>query len=230
VRGLALTAVLVAAVLTGCAAGPTGGRASTAPAAAPATSGATPTTGPRVQQAPGAVERVETGGGVPFLARDGLVWGAAPALLWAVEEKTGEVVRRIPVPDSIEVISLGLGGDSIWVGIRHPGRVRALLQLDARTGQVRGDCGTSPSRPASRSGSDRSGDRLRQPFPLPRRGLTPIGMIRCGEVNKQSPGLRCHVESGDLELVRAVGVHRPDLGAAAGEPAPAVEEDLLAVR
>jgi hypothetical protein len=98
-----------------------------------------PTPLARIRVASGALQRVETGGGVPFLARDGLVWGAAPALLWAVDEKTGEVVRRILVPDSIEVISLGLDGDSIWVGIRHPGRVGALLQLDARTGQVRGE-------------------------------------------------------------------------------------------
>jgi streptogramin lyase len=82
---------------------------------------------------------VDTGGGVPFLARDGLIWGAAPNRLWAVRETTGAIERRIDLVDSIEVISLELGFDAIWVGIRRPGRVGAVVKLDPATGQVRGE-------------------------------------------------------------------------------------------
>jgi streptogramin lyase len=52
---------------------------------------------------------------VPFLADKGLLWGAAPDRLWVVDPSTGKVVRRIPLPDSTEVLSLGLGFGSVWV-------------------------------------------------------------------------------------------------------------------
>ena len=88
----------------------------------------------------GNIERmVETHGGPPFLAKDGLVWGAAPDLIWGVEASTGEVVRSIPLEDSMEVISMGIGLGSIWVGIRHPGYVGALLQIDPSNGRVTAD-------------------------------------------------------------------------------------------
>jgi streptogramin lyase len=76
----------------------------------------------------------DVGGGVPFLAENGLVWGASPTGLWAVDEKTGTLARQIPLTNSTEVMSLGLGYGSIWVGIRHPGRVGAVLRLDQSTG------------------------------------------------------------------------------------------------
>lgn len=82
------------------------------------------------------VHTIETGGGPPFLAHRGLVWGAAPDLIWAVDVTTGDVVRSIPLHDSMEVISLGIGLGSIWVGIRHPGYIGAVLQLDPSTGRV----------------------------------------------------------------------------------------------
>ena len=88
----------------------------------------------------GSIERtIETGGGPPFLAKDGLVWGAAPELIWAVDASTGEVVRSFRLEDSIEVISLGIGLGSIWAGIRHPGYVGAVLRLDPSTGRVIAD-------------------------------------------------------------------------------------------
>ena len=90
----------------------------------------------RVDPVSGASTAFDVGGGVPFLARDGLVWGAAPTSLWAVDEKTGALVRRVPLADSMEVLSLELGYGAIWVGIRHPGRIGAVLRLDATTGKV----------------------------------------------------------------------------------------------
>jgi streptogramin lyase len=90
----------------------------------------------RVRVKTGAVETVDAGGGVPFLAHEGLVWGAAPDRLWAVDAAKGIVVRQIPLQNSMEVISLGLGFGAIWVGMRHPGYVGAVLRLDPGTGAV----------------------------------------------------------------------------------------------
>jgi outer membrane protein assembly factor BamB len=91
----------------------------------------------QIDPATGAIERtIHTGGGPPFLVHGGLVWGAAPDLIWAVDPGTGDVVRSIPLDDSMEVISLGIGLGSIWAGIRHPGYIGAVLQLDASTGRV----------------------------------------------------------------------------------------------
>ncbi len=90
----------------------------------------------RVNPASGAIQRIDVGGGVPFVVDDGLVWGASPNHLWAVEQNTGEVVREIDLQNSIEVISLGLGFDAIWVGIRRPGHVGTVLRLDQQSGNV----------------------------------------------------------------------------------------------
>ncbi len=49
---------------------------------------------------------------------------------------TGEVVREIDLQNSIEVISLGLGFDAIWVGIRRPGHIGTVLRLDQQSGAV----------------------------------------------------------------------------------------------
>ncbi len=88
----------------------------------------------RVDPNSGATMQLDVGGGVPFLAERGLVWGASPTQLWAVDEKTGELARQIPLQNSTEVLSLALGYGSIWVGIRHPARVGAVVRLDEGTG------------------------------------------------------------------------------------------------
>jgi hypothetical protein len=85
------------------------------------------------------VEAVRTGGGVPFLEGEGLVWGAKPDELWAVDTEAAEVVRRIPLDDSIEVLSMASDHDSIWVGMRHIGTVGAVERLDLGTGEVLAD-------------------------------------------------------------------------------------------
>jgi streptogramin lyase len=90
----------------------------------------------RVDPRSGAVREFDVGGGVPFLAQDGLVWGASPTQLWAVDERTGAVKRTVRLTDSTEVMSLAVGLDAIWVGLRHAGRVGAVLRLDPATGQV----------------------------------------------------------------------------------------------
>jgi hypothetical protein len=39
----------------------------------------------------------------------------------------------------MEVLSLGVGFGAIWVGIRHPGRIGALLRLEPDSGKVLGE-------------------------------------------------------------------------------------------
>jgi sugar lactone lactonase YvrE len=83
-----------------------------------------------------AITDFDVGGGVPFLARDGVVWGASPAALWAVDEVTGQVVRHVDLKRSIEVLSLGVGSKTVWVGIRRPGRVGAVVHVELDSGNV----------------------------------------------------------------------------------------------
>jgi outer membrane protein assembly factor BamB len=89
---------------------------------------------------PGTGKRMafDVGGGVPFLeSKDGLLWGATPTGLWAVHPATGEVVERIPLEDSTEVMALAVEGRTAWVGMRHPGSVGAVVEVDLQTGEAR---------------------------------------------------------------------------------------------
>jgi hypothetical protein len=83
---------------------------------------------------PGTTIRVDTG--LPFLVRDGLVWGAGPEQMWAIDAGSNEVVRRVPLIDVFEVLALDVDGDDAWLAIRRPGPVGAVLRLDVGTGEV----------------------------------------------------------------------------------------------
>ena len=92
----------------------------------------------RVDPATGATSDIDVGGGVPFLEHDGLVWGASPTEIWAVDPATGQVAERIALEGSTEVLSLGFDGDDdVWAGIRRAGRAGRVLQLDRSTGAVK---------------------------------------------------------------------------------------------
>ncbi len=92
----------------------------------------------RIDAATGATTDIDVGGGVPFLEHDGLVWGASPTEIWAVDPATGQVAERIALDGSTEVLSLNFDGEGdAWVGIRRAGRVGAVLQLDRATGDVK---------------------------------------------------------------------------------------------
>jgi streptogramin lyase len=93
----------------------------------------------RIDARTGTRTTIDVGGGVPFLVDEGLVWGAAPDKLWALDQTTGRVARRVDLANSTEVISLAVGLSAIWVGIRRPGRVGAVLRLDPTTGQLRNE-------------------------------------------------------------------------------------------
>ena len=77
--------------------------------------------------------------GLPFVVRDGLVWGAGPTQVWAIDPATNEVARRAPLEDVIEILALDVHGDDAWLAVRHPGRVGAVLRLDLASGEVRSD-------------------------------------------------------------------------------------------
>jgi hypothetical protein len=79
---------------------------------------------------------VEVTSGLPFLVEGGLVWGAGPKELWAIDPATNAVARRVPLDDLIEILALDVDGDDAWLGVRHPGYVGAVLRLDLRTGRV----------------------------------------------------------------------------------------------
>jgi hypothetical protein len=89
----------------------------------------------RVRGAPLAVDAmIETGGGVPFVEEGGLVWGARPDELWAIDPASGSVTRRFPLADVSEVLDLDVEGDDAWIAVRHPGQVGAVIRLDLATG------------------------------------------------------------------------------------------------
>lgn len=79
----------------------------------------------------------DVGGGVPFVASEGKVWGASPTRIWAVEAATGRVADRIDLPMSIEVLSMAVTAETVWVGIRKAGQVGAVLEIDRATTAVR---------------------------------------------------------------------------------------------
>jgi hypothetical protein len=74
--------------------------------------------------------------GLPFLVRDGLVWGAGPSQLWAIDPATNQVARRVPLENVNEILALDVAADEAWLAVRHPGQVGAVLRLDLRTGEV----------------------------------------------------------------------------------------------
>ncbi len=89
----------------------------------------------RVRGAPLQVDAtIETGGGVPFVQDGGLVWGARPDELWAIDPTTSAVTRRYPLTDVSEILDLDVEGDDAWIAVRHPGRVGAVIRLDLSTG------------------------------------------------------------------------------------------------
>jgi hypothetical protein len=82
---------------------------------------------------------LEVGGGVPFLHQDGLVWGARPDELWAIDTATNTVARRVPLASLIEVLAIDISGNEAWVAARHPGYVGTILRIDLDNGEVLGE-------------------------------------------------------------------------------------------
>ena len=81
-------------------------------------------------------ETIEVDEGIPFLFEGGLLWGAGPAQLWALDPATSEVTRRIALDNLIEILALDIDGEEAWIAARRPGHVGTLLRLDLATGEV----------------------------------------------------------------------------------------------
>src|SRR5207342_2939428 len=90
----------------------------------------------RIDATTGETEDLDVGGGVPFIAKDGLVWGASPTEVWAVDETTGQVTERITLEGSTEVLSLDVAPSTIWVGLRRGGRIGTIREIDRASGEV----------------------------------------------------------------------------------------------
>ncbi len=90
----------------------------------------------RVDPGSGDITTVATGGGVPFEVDGEEIWGASSGEIWVVDARTATVARRVPIPNSMEVLWLALDDSAIWLAIRHPGYIGAVLRMDRDTGRV----------------------------------------------------------------------------------------------
>ncbi len=84
---------------------------------------------------------IETGGGIPLAVEGGLVWGARPDELWAIDPATDEVARRIALDGVDEILALDVDVDAgeAWIAVRKPGRVGAVIAVDLESGAVLSD-------------------------------------------------------------------------------------------
>lgn len=77
--------------------------------------------------------------GIPFLFEGGVLWGAGPTALWAINPATNEITRRVDLENVSEILALDIDGDDAWLAVRRTGRVGAVLRLDLRTGELRAE-------------------------------------------------------------------------------------------
>ena len=93
--------------------------------------------------------------GIPFLFEGGLLWGAGPTELWALDPSTNTISRHVSLEGVTEILGLDIEGDEAWLAVRRAGAVGAVLRLDLETGAVAGE--HSVSLPAAvRIGPDRA--------------------------------------------------------------------------
>jgi streptogramin lyase len=85
------------------------------------------------------VASLDVGGGIPMALAQGLVWGAGPHHVWAVDPVSNTIRVRLPLEGTIEALSLAVAGDALWVGARRPGYVGVVLRYDLATGRLTGE-------------------------------------------------------------------------------------------
>ena len=85
------------------------------------------------------VVSLDVGGGIPMAMAHGLVWGASPHHVWAVDPATHEVRVRLELANTIETLSLAVTADTLWVGARRPGSVGVVLRVDLASGRLTGE-------------------------------------------------------------------------------------------
>ena len=85
------------------------------------------------------VASLDVGGGIPMTMAHGLVWGASPHHVWAVDPATNDVRVRLELANTIETLSLAVTADALWVGARRPGYVGVVLRVDLASGRLTGE-------------------------------------------------------------------------------------------
>ena len=78
---------------------------------------------------------IEVPTGIPFLFHGGLMWGAGPTELWAIDPSTNTIARHVPLANVSEILALDIDGDDAWLAVRRGGGVGAVLRLDLATGE-----------------------------------------------------------------------------------------------
>ena len=82
---------------------------------------------------------IEVGGGIPFVTRNGLVWGARLDAVWAIDPARNAVSRTLALVDVSEILAMDIDGDDAWIAVRRPGHVGAVIRLDLKDGRVVGE-------------------------------------------------------------------------------------------
>lgn len=95
--------------------------------------------GDQVTVAPTVEASIEAGGGIPLDVDAGLVWGARPDKLWAIDPATNEIVRHIPLDDLMEILAMDIADGEAWIAARHPGYVGTVILVDLDTENVVGE-------------------------------------------------------------------------------------------
>lgn len=89
------------------------------------------------------VATLDVGGGIPMTLAEGLVWGAGPHHVWAVDPASNTVSVRVPLEDTIEVLNLAVTGPALFVGARRPGYRGVVLRIDRATRRLVGETDVS---------------------------------------------------------------------------------------
>ena len=79
---------------------------------------------------------IEVETGLPFFVRDGLVWGAGPEQVWAIDPTSNVIASTLALNDVSEILAMDVEGNMAVLAVRHPGQRGAVLWLDLTTGSV----------------------------------------------------------------------------------------------
>jgi DNA-binding beta-propeller fold protein YncE len=79
---------------------------------------------------------IDPGGGIPFVFRDGLVWGARADELWAIDPAANDITERVALTELMEILALDVGDGEAWIAARRPGVRGTVIRVDLETGQV----------------------------------------------------------------------------------------------
>ena len=92
---------------------------------------------------PAVTAEIETGGGIPLVFADGILWGARADELWGIDPATNTVTKHVPLTGLIEILDLDVANGRAWIAARKPGRVGTVVGVDLATGRVLGEAPVS---------------------------------------------------------------------------------------